>query len=229
MKYPPLNLSKIIQFDFPDNQYYPEFTHKRQICLHHTASGPGTEGDAKWWLTDPARVATCVIIGRDGEIDSCFDSKFWAHHLGTHQINNKELNKGCIGIEIDAWGPLSFLDGAYRSYTGDRVPKEEVTEYTIPFKTLPKSAYFDKFGVTGQRAFFYHRYTDAQILSVAQLLEHWGPYYGIPLDYNSDMWALNPRALAGDPGVWTHVSYLVEKADCHPQPELITMLKSLNQ
>lgn len=227
MKYPTLDQSKIKQFNFPDSQYYKEVTDKKQICLHHTASGPGTDGDIHWWLTDPARVATCVIIDRTGIIDSCFDSKYWAHHLGTHALNNHQLNQHCLGIEIDAWGALVFLDGAYRSYTGQPVPVEEVIEYPMGFKTIPNSPYFLKKEVAGEIAHYYHRYTKEQILSVAQLLEYWGPLYNIPLTYNEDMWHLSTLALSGAPGVWTHASYLEEKSDCHPQEQLIYMLKSL--
>ena len=41
------------------------------------------------------------------------------------------------------------------------------------------------------------------------------------------MWDISDKALAGEAGVWTHVSFRTDKSDCHPQPELIQMLKSL--
>lgn len=231
MKYPILNLSTIKKIDFPADQYIAVRQEKKILVLHHTASGPGTEGDIKWWKQDTRRVGTCVIIDRTGEIDQCFDSGFWAGHLGTHQANNTLLDKMSIGIEIDAWGPLIFSEGAYRSWTGAKVPNEDVVEYSMGFKLLPGSQadpnYFFKIGAAGQKAVFYHRYTDKQITSVAQLLELWGNGYKIPLNYNADMWDICPRALAGTPGIWTHVSFRTDKADCHPQPELIAMLKSL--
>jgi hypothetical protein len=62
---------------------------------------------------------------------------------------------------------------------------------------------------------------------VRKLLIFWNERYGIPLDYNQDMWALSSKALSGQDGVWTHVSFREDKSDCHPQPELIEMLKSL--
>lgn len=229
MKYPVLDQSIIKQLDFPESQYYKEVFPKKQICLHHTSSGPGVDGDARWWMHTPERVGTCVIVARDGTIHSCFDSKYWAHHLGLHVATNRELNQHSIGIEIDAWGPLAFLDGQYRSYTGDAVSGTDIVYYEDGFKTLPASPYFDKHGVSGDKAVYYHRYTAAQILSVAQLLELWGGHYNIPLGYNRDMFALNERALAGEPGIWTHVSYLAEKSDCAPQKELIEMLESLTE
>ncbi len=38
---------------------------------------------------------------------------------------------------------------------------------------------------------------------------------------------LNPDALAGKAGLWTHTSYRKDKYDCSPQPNLIAMLKGL--
>lgn len=219
--FPKLDFSTIQMVDFSQEQYYPEETVKTQVCLHHTASGRGVDGDWRHWLSNTERVATCVIVGHDGVIHQLYSSKYWGHHLGVQQSsfdlhgikdsNNKRLNMTCIGIEIDSWGPLTLIDGEFKSYTGAKVPKEEVQEYTSPFKGFHH----------------YQKYTEAQILAVAQLLEYWHEVYDIPLTYNENMWKLSLEALRGKSGVWTHVSYREDKSDCHPQPELITMLKSL--
>jgi len=80
----------------------------------------------------------------------------------------------------------------------------------------------------GFRGFYgFEKYTDAQIEAVRELLVFWNERYKIPLDYHDDMWDISNEALAGKAGVWTHVSYRKDKSDCHPQPELIEMLKSL--
>lgn len=229
MKYPVLDQSIVKQLDFPESQYHKEVFLKNQIVLHHTSSGPGVEGDARWWLSTPEKVATSKIIDRDGTIYSCFDSKYWASHLGLNHPNNGTLQRRSIGIEIDSWGVLAFIEGSYRSYLGAKVLDENVVEYPSGFKTIPKSSYFDKHEVTGQTAYFYEKYTPAQILSVAQLLELWGEVHNIPLNYHEDMFELSQAALSGTPGVWTHVSFLAEKSDCHPQAELIEMLKSLTE
>lgn len=237
--YTPINLSSIININFPDNQYYKVETHKKQICLHHTASGKGIDGDFTHWLQDPKRIATPVIVGYDGKIFRCFDSKYWGHHLGIeHSVfkqhgitseNNDSLNKMCIGIEIDAWGAVVYHQGEYRTYTGSKVPKEEVISYTPGFKTIPDSLYFRSIGAVGKTAYFYHRYSDEQIYSVAQLLKLWCDGYGIPKTYREAMWNVSAYALSGEPGIWSHVSYRSDKSDCHPQPELIEMLKSIGQ
>ena len=56
----------------------------------------------------------------------------------------------------------------------------------------------------------------------------WKGVYNIPLGYRGDkIWDVSEEALKGEVGVWTHVSDRPDKSDCHPQPELLEMLKSL--
>jgi len=108
-----------------------------------------------------------------------------------------------------------------------KVAKERVVEYVIPFKHIPYSDYFKKLGVVGQPAYFYERYTDDQLESLRQLMLYYGEAHDIPLHYNEDMWDISVNALNGSHGIYTHVSYRTDKSDCHPQPELIEILKSL--
>lgn len=228
-----LDTTKLVQVDFPETQYYKQEFQKNQIVLHHTASGRGTDGDFRHWLTTPERVATCVVVSEDGKIHQCFSSKYWGHHLGCtldiftrnkipyvyrintkgvkYVANNEILNQQCIAIEIDSWGGLTNKDGKWVSYTGAVVPDDQVIKYEKPFR--------------GYSAF--QKYTDAQIDSVVMLLKYWGEIYGIPLEYNDDIWDVNTRALRGDKGVFVHDSYRYDKSDCHPQPNLIEALKSL--
>lgn len=218
-----LDLSKIKILEFPENQYYKEEHPKTQVCLHHTASGRGTDGDYKTWLNDTVRIATCVIIDTDGTINQCFSSAYWGYHLGLKEytfkklgIPYKPLDKTSIGIEIDAWGALTKKgDGNWYSYTNKLIPKENVEEYPNGFK-----------GFYG-----YEKYTPQQIQATEDLLIHWHKTYNIPLDYNTDMWNLSKNALSGQAGVWTHVSFREgnEKSDAHPQKELMEMLMNLHK
>lgn len=197
--------------DFPENQYFKQVFPKRQIVLHHTASGPGTAGDINWWKQTPERVATCVIVARDGIIHQLFSSKYWAYHLGLSTSNNLEIAHQSIGIETDSWGQLAFKNGKYYSYTGAEVPKQDVIEYPNLYR--------------GHR--YYERYTSQQIESIRLLLEYWCEIYQIPANYIVSMWDVSKQALSGTPGIWSHTSFRKDKNDVHPQPDLIEMLKSL--
>lgn len=217
-----LNLKEIIQVDFPDDQYYKTQTAKNQIVIHHTVSGQGVNGDIAWWRSTTARIATHIIIGWDGKIYQCYSSKYWGHHLGIHASNNKALNKASIGIEIDAWGGLIKHKGHWYPAKWDDVLKKMLPNTKIlPIKKVTE--YPDGF-----RGFYgFESYTPEQIEAVRQLLVFWNKTYNIPLDYHEDMWDVSSDALSGKDGIWTHVSFREDKSDCHPQPELVEMLKSL--
>lgn len=217
-------LSKIIQVDFPDDQYYKAETEKTQIVIHHTVSGVGADGDLRHWLGSRARVATHIIIGRKGEIYQCYSSKYWGHHLGVktrylqmvgftedYGIRNKILNQGSIGIELDNWGGLTEKEGKFYTWTGKIIPRNQVEQYPDGFR--------------GHYAF--EKYTKPQLTAMANLLKFWHDRYDIPLRYHKDMWDISKKALAGTPGVWAHVSYRPDKSDPHPDPLLIKTLKSL--
>ena len=217
-----LDLKGIIQVDFPDDQYYKYQTDKNQITLHHTVSGQGVNGDIAWWRSTAARVATAIIVGWDGKIYQCFSTKYWGHHLGCKTSNNTALNKAAIGVEIDAWGGLVRNGrGWYPAKWDSNLKKFVANKNVQPIQNVQTYP-------NGFRGFYgFEKYTDEQIESVRQLLVFWGERYGIPLDYHEDMWDYSEKAMKGTSGIWTHVSYRKDKSDCHPQPELIQMLKSL--
>ncbi len=213
MSYEPINLSKINFIDYPRDRYYREVYPKKQVVLHHTVSGPGIRGDLKTWLGIKARVATCIIIDRDGTPNQMFASQFWAFHTG----KGRTIDKHSIGIEFDNWGGLTKEGDIYRATYGNKI-------------NVPVTNYEGGFKCGGFRGYnYYESYTDAQITTAMELIVLWNERYGIPLDYNSDMWDISDKALAGEPGVWSHTSFrsASDKQDCHPQPELITALKSL--
>jgi len=219
-------LNDIVSLDFPEDQYYRGVHEKKQIVLHHTASGRGVNGDFRFWLSTPVRVSTCVIIDYKGVINQLYSSKYWGHHLGVKQAflkkngisnwreQNRILNKQSVAIEIDAWGGLEYRDGKWYAWPGGftkEVPADRVIVYD-----------------EGYRGFFgYERYTDEQIESVRKLLLFWSEKYSIDLTYNEDMWDVSKSALEGSEGVWSHGSFRLDKSDCHPQTQLVTMLKGL--
>lgn len=212
-------LKKIVKVDFPADQYVAEEKPKTQIVIHHTVSGPGAENDIAYWRSTTDRIGTCVIIDNKGVPFQCFSSKYYAYHLGLKESHFKaqglpylRLDPTTIGVEIDAYGGLTKKDGKWLTVYGNEIPVARVQEYTTPFMGFCA----------------YERYTVEQIETLRQLLLYWADRYGIPLDYHEDMWDVSKDALSGVPGIYTHVSYRgSSKSDCHPQPELITMLKGL--
>jgi hypothetical protein len=218
----------IKKVDFPANQYVQEMTKKYQAVLHHTGSGDDSRGDVYTWRSNTERVATPLIIERNGKIIQLFSSTFWAYALGISSRSNTIDSKlklkhtlreqGAAQVELDSWGRLKFDDGVYKSWTGAIVPNDKVITY-------PKNC------GTRHAGNSYEKYTQNQIDSLRLLLLYWNSYHGIPLDYQKDMWDVSIQALDGNPGIYTHCSYVTAnlRDDCHPQPELIAMLKSLKK
>lgn len=211
---------KIIQESFPESQYYKQAQPKKIIVLHHTVSGAGVTGDINWWKQTPERVGTPFIISREGKIHQIFDEKYWIHHLGIKQymlnqfgskVSNDRLNQLSIGIELDSWGGVVKRNGKWYSYTGIQIPDCDVQEY-------PK----------GYRGYYgFEKYTTPQLASLKELLNHLIAKHGIKKDYFPEMWDFNEKALKGYHGIWSHTSYRPDKSDCHPDPNLIQILKTL--
>jgi len=222
-----LDTSKIKQVPLKGSQYIKEETLKTQIVLHHTAgNASGINTISMWDTDDRGRIATCVTISgpgakgtHDGEICQAFSSKYWAYHLGikpevfkAYKISYQSLDRIAIGIEICNWGPITLKDGKYYNYVNREIPADQVTKLDTPYKGH----------------LFYHKYSDAQIQSVKDLLLYWKDIYKIDLTYNYDqMFTVNTKALKGENGLYSHNSYRKDKSDIYPCPRIIAMLKTL--
>lgn len=220
----PLDLTKIKWYPLPDDEYHKEEFPKSQIVFHHTASGGTSKSDIDYWNSKASAgaIATAFCIDRDGTIWQCFSSKYYAAHLGTptvtfkkFEVNNNvdSLHKHSIGIELDSWGYLIKKgDKFYSSYGWEEVKPENVVTYPDGFR--------------GQK--YYEKYYPAQLNALKDLTEYLCSTYKINKQYNPDMWNVSKNALAGNNGIYTHVSYReTEKWDCHPSSELIEMIKNL--
>jgi N-acetyl-anhydromuramyl-L-alanine amidase AmpD len=223
----PLDISKIIQMNFGDDQYFRTVENKTQIYLHHTAGGPSAINTAKGWQTDNSHVATAFVIAgnvksqneKDGDIIQCFGSKYWAYHLGVKaemfsemKLPYLKLDSTSVAIEVCNWGQLTKqTNGTFLNYLNRVVPPEEVTTLSQPFK-----------GFT-----YYHRYTDAQIASLRDLLTYLCDKYQISKAFNPDIFDITQRAFKGENGILTHNSVRHDKWDIYPCPRMIGMLSSL--
>lgn len=208
-------------------KYYKVKHPKKQIVLHHTVSGPGISGDLSTWENFNAHIATCVILGRNGNINRLFSSMYWGFHLGA---GNRKLDQQSIGIELDSWGPLIKGNGmAYNFPNGRVINTEQGAFYNVYGGRVNVPVTYYPEGFRGYN--YYESYTYEQLFSVGKLLLLWHKLYGIPLNYNADMWDISQKALSGEPGVWSHTSYRkpADKQDCHPDPNLISLLKYLEK
>lgn len=166
----------------PEDEYFPTKTHKKTIILHHTEGSHRPDWVINAWDKDkskggkPLKVATQFVIGGvstrdgndewDGVILEAFPDGTWAHHLGTKNTNNTQLNKQSIGIELCNYGPLiKSSNGQYYTYVNSRVPESMVIDLGKNWR--------------GYR--YYHSYTDKQLESVKYLIEEYSKIHSIDI------------------------------------------------
>lgn len=170
------------------DEYYHNEYNKTTIYLHHTAGGHRPDWVVGMWDKDSnsdgsiRHIATSFIIGgkstRDGDTSwdgvtvRCFPEQFWDWHLGAKGTNGK-FDKISIGIEICNYGPLTKgRDGTFYNYVNSIVPESDVVELAEQFRSYK----------------YYHKYTDAQIDSVKELLYHLSDKYNINLRLGLQDW-----------------------------------------
>lgn len=230
-----LDIKRINQNELTPDQYVKEDCSalKQILVLHHTSGGSSPKNVIYGWQKNPEKVATAFIIAgkptskdthKDGEIFQAFGSKYWAYHLAFSKKTNRvpvkyhnftyeqKIAKASIGIEITSWGGLTKQpDGTFKTYVGTTVPNEEVVSLEKPFRGYS----------------YYHAYSESQLKSLKELIIYLCDKYNISKKFNSDMFDINLRALDGENGIFTHVSYRSDKSDCFAQKELIKVLKDI--
>ena len=142
---------------------------KEQVVLHFTMGY--LKGDLAT-LTKPDRhVSVPFLVARDGTIYNLFPSFYWSYHLGPGaKAGNTARSRATIGIEISNIGPLMS--------NGDQL----TTTYSTPER---RDVYcdLDQDGFYVEAPFrgfdYYATFTDAQYVSVIQLLRYVTARYGI--------------------------------------------------
>jgi N-acetyl-anhydromuramyl-L-alanine amidase AmpD len=230
----PLDVTKINQEELTPNQYFKEDCSavKKQILLHFTAGAPSAANTIHGWQFNPERVGTAFVISRgsktekDGEIFQAFGSKYWAYHIAfsknTNKVPSKYHNftletqraKESVAVEICNWGCLiKDKDGNFKNYVNGIVPANEVVTLDKPHRGY----------------LYYQDLTDSQIASLKELVIYLCDKYKISKKYNADMWDICTRALDGENGIFSHVSYRSDKFDLAPLPKVIKMLQEIEQ
>lgn len=169
-----------------DGEYFTSLYQKDKIFLHHTAGGHRPDWTIDWWDTDTnnsggrRRVATAFVIGGkslngdaafDGKIFRAFDEKFWAVHLNGSKLYH--LDKSSIGIEICNYGPITQNNhGDFYNYVNKKMPQNDVIKLPKPFRGYK----------------YYHKYTNAQLDSLKELLLELQKNFNIDLKSGLQEW-----------------------------------------
>lgn len=227
----------------PD-EYFRTKEPKTAIFLHHTAGWNNPYQVVNDWERDNrGRIGTAYVVGGidpktnddryDGEIVECFNPLTgFAWHLG---IGDRPLHRNSIGIEMCNFGWVTKdSTSKWRTYSINGKPGTIIDPVNIYHLDKPFRGYQT-----------YIKYSDAQLVSVRNLLIELGNKTGIDITLGLQKRLKNLKdpykAFDYDPtigdnstGVYLHTNVNkpnrfgnYEKWDCWPQPELIDMIKSL--
>jgi hypothetical protein len=210
----------------PKGEYLEGPTKKEWLFIHHTAGWQNPYRTVNNWARDSrGRIATEFLIGgpsifntdfeNDGEIVRCIPDGGYAWHLGKN--GKQKMHTNSVGIEVCNFGYLK--NG--KTYAGHTAHEEQVVELAKPFKGYK----------------FWHRYSDAQIQSLRDLIlyiadrDNINVREGLPAlikEKGADAFEWNQDAYYGlVKGLWSHSNTNKGKSDMFPQEELLTMLTEL--
>lgn len=215
---------------------YGKIKTRKHIFLHHTSGWNNPYDTIHDWETDSrGKIGAHYVIGGvniktgdnkyDGEIVKCIPDDYFAWHLGstsTHGINF-EMHKTSIGIEICNFGWLTQKNGKYYTYTGQEMPAKYVEDLGFKFRGYQ----------------YWHKFTDAQIDSLYNLLVMLGKKHSINLSKGlaarllkmtpNDAFEHSKDVLSGKiTGILSHSNVRKDKWDVPPQRNLIEMLKKFS-
>jgi N-acetyl-anhydromuramyl-L-alanine amidase AmpD len=218
MKGESVNNLQVVDKPLNKGQWIAEKVDKKQIVIHHSVSST-SDSIVTGWNANKERVGTAYSIDKDGTINQHFPDDEWAYHLYVSAIGNRVdkkfkrrdeiLNKESIGIELVSMGGLTFKNNNWYSVYNTIVPIQDV--YVLEEK------------YRGFKAF--EKYTDAQIVSLKNLILYLSTKYNIPI--TKFTFNLSNEALSSVPGLYGHQNMRSDKSDIFNYPPLTLMLNSL--
>jgi hypothetical protein len=229
-----------------DNEYVTTYgkLELKGFFLHATAGWDNPYQTINSWNIDErGQIATQYCIGGsniygnskyDGDVVECFPDGYLGWHLGGVGNNNIHIYSG--GVELCNFGYLYEKDNKYYPY----IAKKNGQWRTDYYKYEVKKEFVCDLGYEFRGFRFFHKYSDKQIENLRLLILHLKTIYpkmdltnGLPkllkggvdpkiaFEFNLD--AYNAKQF----GLWTHTNVRKDKLDCHPQIELINMIKNL--
>jgi len=218
---------EIKQQFLPSGEYKKGPTNKEYLFLHHTAGWHNPYNVISQWGRDSrGAVATEFVLGGqsvkgnenkyDGEIVQAFPEGGYGWHLGKN--GSQRMHTNSVGIEVCNF---SYLNDQNKTYAGVTAHESQIVTLAEAFKGKKR----------------WHRYSDAQIESLRQLILHIANRDNIDVrkglvaevrakgaagfEFNSDAFYGKIK------GMWTHTNTRKDKSDMFPQQELLDMLLSL--
>lgn len=138
---------------------------RRFVVMHYTG-GASFSASVAWLTSKSSGVSAHLVIGRDGEVAQLVPFNLRSWHAGTSAWKGYTgLNNYSIGIELDNAGMMKRSGSQWVSTFGRVYPEAEVL--AAPHKSVPNVMYG------------WHRYTDIQLKTAAEVVAALVQAYGI--------------------------------------------------
>ena len=138
---------------------------RRFVVMHYTG-GASFSASVAWLTSKSSGVSAHLVIGRDGEVAQLVPFNLRAWHAGTSAWKGYTgINNYSIGIELDNAGMMKRSGSQWVSTFGRVYPEAEVL--AAPHKSVPNVMYG------------WHRYTDIQLKTAAEVVAALVEAYGI--------------------------------------------------
>ncbi len=135
------------------------------VVMHYTG-GASFSSSVAWLTSKSSGVSAHLVIGRNGEVAQLVPFNLRAWHAGASQWKGYTgINNYSIGIELDNAGMMKRSGNRWVSTFGRVYPEDEVL--TAPHKSMPNVIYG------------WHRYTDIQLKTAAEVVAALVREYGI--------------------------------------------------
>lgn len=227
-QYEETNYQQLIhKYFLPKDQYVNTKVKNNYIVLHHTAGTNNPYHTIDYWAKDSrGKIATEFVIGGqnyatgedkyDGTIVQAFPHGYLAWHIG--RSGSGAMNKSSVGIELCSMGRLTDN----KTYTGKVVHGSQIEQLPEMFKGVLK----------------FHRYSDAQIEALKDLLMYISERDDIDLRIGLQQWikkygptkafSYQEDAYYGKTkGLLSHGNIRRDKDDVYPDPRLVDMILTL--
>ncbi|MCX7755981.1 MAG: N-acetylmuramoyl-L-alanine amidase [Anaerolineales bacterium] len=138
---------------------------RRFVVIHYTG-GAGFAASVAWLASRKSGVSAHIVIGRNGEVAQLVPFNLRAWHAGESKWREfNGLNNYSIGIELDNAGLMKRSGNRWVSSFGQVYPDSDVL--AAPHKSTPNVVYG------------WHKYTDVQLQTAAQVVAALVKAYGI--------------------------------------------------
>lgn len=138
---------------------------RRFVVMHYTG-GASFASSVAWLASKTSGVSAHLVIGRNGEVAQLVPFNLRAWHAGTSAWKGyTNLNNYSIGIELDNAGMMKRSGSQWVSSFGQVYPNSEVL--AAPHQSVPNVIYG------------WHRYTDIQLKTAAEVVAALVQAYGI--------------------------------------------------